>query len=214
MQFIDIHTHKIYHDGTISPPSAGVHPWDAADVDLAKELEYLSHAPVAAIGEVGLDYARARDMADRTRQQTVLRAQLAVAGRRALPVVIHCARAWGDMLPILSEYTLAAVIFHGYIGSPRQTAALLTRDGYYLSFGVRSLHSPKTVQSLRLTPPDRLFAETDDDPTPISDIYCQIADIKDMPLDALIGAIERSYEKLFGARLSSRTMHVRNDKIN
>jgi TatD DNase family protein len=192
-RFIDIHTHKIGDDDTIYVYSqaigkddipaigvrfcAGVHPWAAGHVDMAWALDYLASAPVVAIGEIGLDYAV--DI-DHEIQMTVLRSQLEVAVRRGLPVVIHCVRAYNDVLYLLKDYDLHAVIFHGYIGSLEQTTEILKYDNYYLSFDQRSLRSSKTVESLRFAPLDRIFAETDDSLEDISVVYRSMADLKNV----------------------------------
>ena len=208
-RFIDIHTHKTYDDGTTyiysqavgKDPvpaagvsfSAGVHPWAAGKVDMAWALEYLSSAPVVAIGEVGLDYAV--DV-DHHTQTAVFRSQLEVAQRRCLPIIIHCVRAYNDILSILKDYVLHAVIFHGYIGSPEQTREIFKR-GYYLSFDERSLQSPKTVESLRIAPLDRIFAETDDGMDNISFIYSEISNLKKVSLEVLQTAVSGNFKHIF-----------------
>ncbi len=209
-RFIDIHTHKTYHDGTAYiysqavgkdpapaagvPFSAGVHPWAAGLVDMDVALEYLAEAPLIAIGEVGLDYAADTD---HDVQAEVFHSQLEVAVRRGLPVIIHCVRAYNDVLSILKDHAVRAVVFHGYMGSPEQTAQILKR-GYYLSFDERSLQSAKTVESLRLAPLDRIFAETDDNPEGIDVIYNKIADITGVPLETLQAAVADNYKHIFG----------------
>ncbi len=209
-RFIDIHTHKTYDDGTTYiysqavgkdpapavgvPFSAGVHPWAAGRVDMEQALGYLAGAPVVAIGEVGLDYAA--DV-DRDVQAGVFHSQLEVAERRDLPVVIHCVRAYNDVLSILKDYVLHAVIFHGYIGSPEQTMEILKR-GYYLSFDERSLKSPKTVGSLLISPLDRIFAETDDNPGDISLVYNKISHFKEVSLEVLQAAVADNFKRIFG----------------
>ena len=62
-------------------------------------------------------------------------------------------------MELLAAYSLPAVIFHGYTGSPQQTERLFAA-GYYLSVGPISLRSPKTEASLREAPLHRLFIET------------------------------------------------------
>jgi TatD DNase family protein len=68
----------------------GFHPHDArlADEAALREIEELSrHPKVVAIGEIGLDYHY--DFSPRDVQERVLLAQLEIARRRDLPVVIH-----------------------------------------------------------------------------------------------------------------------------
>lgn len=209
-RFVDIHTHKLYHDSTVyiysyavgspTPPpagiaySAGVHPWDAGTVDMESALEYLRTAPVVAIGEVGLDYAA---RSDKDRQKAVLREQLAVAESRRLPVIIHSVRSYNDVIPILKEYDLPAVIFHGYIGSPELTRQIIA-EGYYISFGPRSLHSPKTVESLRITPAEQLFLETDDYDEDIGSVYRSAAEVLGVPVRQLQQITNQNFNNIFG----------------
>ena len=208
-QFIDIHTHKHYTDGTTyifscaigkdRPPtdgtlfSAGIHPWAAGHVDLLASIGYLRTAPIVAVGEIGLDYAidTTHDL-----QKEVFEAQLSIAGQRKLPVIIHCVRAHNDVLSTLKEYDLKTVIFHGYIGSPEQTETIIER-GCYLSFDERSLASPKTVESLRSAPLDRIFAETDDSEVPVSVIYKRIAELRGMTEEELQGIICENFKRIF-----------------
>jgi TatD DNase family protein len=208
-RFIDIHTHTLRpgitcllswsfgRDGGTLPDapyvSAGIHPWDAESVDLDAALAFLADAPVAAIGEAGLDFAKP---IDRERQAAVFGAQLDIAEKRGLPVVIHCVRAYGEVLQMLRGRRLKAVIFHGYTGSPEQTARIIG-SGYYISVGATSLGSAKTVVSLREAPLDHIFAETDTGDTPIEDIYGGIAEVKGLELPALQRAIETNFETIF-----------------
>lgn len=208
-RLIDIHTHKQYHDETLhifsweigvddalvpgETFSAGVHPWRAAMVDPDAAVAYLRHAPIAAVGEVGLDYAT--DVS-RERQKEVFRAQLAVAQERWLPVIIHCVKAYNDVLSILRDYALPAVIFHGYIGSPQQTRSIVER-GYCVSLGPRSFSSTKTVESMLLMPPERLFLETDDGSEDIQEVYQKAAITFNVPVYRLTEQIESNYKRIF-----------------
>lgn len=208
-EFIDIHTHKIYADGTIfifsrslwcdpEPPagtlfSAGVHPWNAAEEDVCAALEYLNAAPISAVGEIGLDYA---SDVDRSVQRKVFEVQLEVAQRRLLPTIIHCVRAHNDILSILKLYDLPTVIFHGFIGSPEQ-AVEVVRRGYYLSFNERSLASPKTVESLCKMPVGAIFAETDASQDNVSVVYDKIARVRNMSVDDLKTAIADNFNRIF-----------------
>ncbi len=206
--FIDIHTHKTYDDGTIfllsrglfrdpEPPlgtlfSAGIHPWGAAEVDLAKGLKYLETAPVAAIGEIGLDYAV--DIPHGV-QMAVFRAQLEVASRRRLPVVIHCVRAFNDMMSALKLYDIPAVIFHGFIGS--EQAVELSRAGYFASFNRRSLASPRTIKALQEMPLGAVFAETDDETEHVSSIYEMISAARNESVEELKTAFSGNFNRIF-----------------
>lgn len=187
---LDIHTHNAQtHAQTIE--TVGIHPWHAANCDLA-EVE--KHAPSAdAIGEIGLDYAC--DV-PREVQTAVLRAQLTLAEQLEKPVVLHCVRAFEEVMKIVADYRLKAVIFHGFIGSKEQAQRALAQ-GYFLSFGERTFHSPKTIEALRITPLSQLFAESDESPTPIEEIYSNIADLRGVSTEDLDAAAKSNFAKIF-----------------
>lgn len=186
---VNIHTH-IRHDGELTPHTEGIHPWQAERWN--GELPSLSPA-CEAVGEIGLDYARA---IDRTKQERLFRAQLKQAEELKLPVILHCARAFEPTMKILGEYTLPAVIFHGFIGSWQQAVHALER-GYYLSFGERSLASPRTVEVLRKMPRERLFFETDESPRPINGIFESAGKVLDTDSEELKQITRLNFKKLF-----------------
>lgn len=150
-------------------------------------------ADVQAIGETGLDFARAvpRDV-----QFAALRAQLDLARRTGRPVVLHCVRAFEPLMHELAACEPRAVIFHGFIGSPEQGRQALGR-GYFLSFGERAFASPKTLRTLHETPLGQLFFETDDAEVSIEEIYARAAEALGRPVEELQRATLENYKRLF-----------------
>jgi Tat protein secretion system quality control protein TatD with DNase activity len=73
-------------------------------------------APVA-IGEIGLDYALDNYSVDV--QAKVLQAQLELAALLALPVIIHCRRAFEPLYLILREFPGVTGVIHAYGGGPQ-----------------------------------------------------------------------------------------------
>lgn len=190
---VNIHTHRPTGRG-IELRTAGIHPWDAAGACAAELLPI--GAEVQAIGEIGLDAVRGPAADEQLR---VLREQLALAERLGLPVVLHCVRAFEPLMRELAAYTLPGVIFHGFIGSPRQAQRALDA-GCFLSFGLRSFRSPRTVAALRATPEDQLFCETDDGPEPIGAVYARMAALRGAEPEALRRKLWENYERLFAKR--------------
>lgn len=187
--YVNIHTHRPTGRG-LEPASVGIHPWDAAGADADSLCEALGRAQ--AVGEIGLDYLHP----DREAQRRLFEQQLELAETAGMPVVLHCVKAFEPMMTLLGRFRLHAVIFHGFIGSPQQ-AARAVAAGYYLSFGPRSLRSPRTVQALATVPSERLFLETDDDPTPIESVYAEAARLLGLPLDRLREALYTNYLRIF-----------------
>ena len=209
-KYIDIHTHhensapevitlhsyslneEIVHPS--SPFCAGIHPWKLSDTDVEQALNYLRTAPLAAIGEIGLDYAKSQD---KTLQQDLLKQQLQVAEARQLPVILHCVKAYHDLLPLLKTFQLQAVIFHGYTGSYEQTEKIL-QSGYYLSLGEQSLRSDRTVAAVReLHPWQQLFLETDTSVLPIPEIYRRASQALQISSESLLNQLYDNYKRIF-----------------
>ena len=187
---LDIHTHNAQtHAQTID--TVGIHPWHTLIGDVA-EVERRTPS-VDAVGEIGLDYAC--DV-PREEQTALFRAQLAIAERLGKPVVLHCVRAFEDVIKVVADYHLRAVIFHGFIGSAEQ-AQRAVAQGHYLSFGERTSRSPKTIEALRSTPLSHLFVESDESTSPIEEIYAKIAELRGVEVSELLQATEDNFRRIF-----------------
>lgn len=197
LPYVDIHTHRPTGQA-VELRTAGIHPWDAAEGDTGALEAELRQAQ--AIGETGLDRLRGPEMECQLR---MLRAQLELAHRYRMPVVLHCVRAFEPLMRELASVSLRAVIFHGFIGSRQQAAEALKR-GYYLSYGVRSFASPRSIEALRATPADRLFFETDDQETPIEEVYARAAELREESVERLQRCTLANYERIFGEEISDK----------
>lgn len=187
---INIHTHRPTGRG-IELRTAGIHPWDAGKKDVASIVAALDG--VQAVGEIGLDFLHGPA---REAQLAAFRAQLCMARERGLPVVLHCVKAFEEVMRCLAACEPRAVIFHGFIGSPEQARQALAK-GYYLSFGERTFRSPKTLEALRRTPLRQLFLETDESPTPICTVYTRTAEALGTGVEELKRATTENYERIF-----------------
>lgn len=188
-RFIDIHTHHPHPD-VISPRMAGIHPWDA---DRGMAMPDFSRCDI--VGETGLDY---HSKVDKEAQKRLFECHLRMAEQIGKPVVIHNVKATEDILKILAQYpSICRVVFHGFIGSLQQAETILKR-GYYLSFGHRSLRSPKTREVISKMDIERLFCETDDEPNiSIEEIYSEVAKLRNIPVDELLNAIDKNHKTFF-----------------
>ena len=187
-RYIDIHTHLQTKALTIR--CVGLHPWHSATGKLPSREEI---ANAEAVGEIGLDKACGVDFEV---QQRCFEVQLAMAAEAQKPIVLHTVRAFEEVMTSLKQYALRAVIFHGFIGS-REQAERALRAGYFLSFGARTAASPKTIEALRATPLDRLFVESDEDPSPIEERYKEIAALRGVTIAELRESVAQNYERIF-----------------
>ena len=145
----------------------GIHPLytgRAGDDDVAalgKIVERVRHAPhLVAVGEIGLDYFVPG--LDAARQEQFYRAQLQLARRFDLPVILHVRRSADRLLKGLREVPVSGGIAHAFNGSLQQARAFIAL-GFKLGFG-GALTFERALQLRRLAvelPPEALVLETD-----------------------------------------------------
>jgi len=135
----------------------GIHPWWST---ARADLDELARRATHGIGEIGLDRARG-SLAE---QEALFRDQLAIARHRDLPVVLHCVRAYPELLRLLRDDGVPSVggMVHGWNG-PAELAAEFVDLGLSLSFGTRLCGNPgrRVRTSVVTVPGDRLLLETD-----------------------------------------------------
>jgi len=140
--------------------TSGVHPHEARfGVDGLEDL--LDHPSCVAVGECGFDFHY--DHSPRDAQRDVFAAQVALAHRHDLALVIHTREAWEETFAVLdAEGTPARTVFHCFSGGPDEATQCLDR-GAYLSFsGIVSFPSASDVrEAAERCPIDRLLVETD-----------------------------------------------------
>jgi TatD DNase family protein len=114
--------------------TVGLHPHDADAFDdgLLGELERLARSPrVVAVGECGLDFYR--DLSDRDAQRHAFSAQIEMARRLSLPLVVHVRDAGEEAMSVLAaEAGGLTVVMHCF--SLPQYVDECSRRGYYMSF--------------------------------------------------------------------------------
>ena len=160
----------------------GIHPLytgraDDRDVDLLVEmLEQHSADPrLVAIGEIGLDYFVPG--LDPARQERFYRAQLQLARRFDLPVILHVRRSADKLLKGLRDLPVQGGIAHAFNGSLQQAQAFVAM-GFKLGFGGAVTYD-RALQLRRLAaelPANALVLETDAPDIPPHWLYVTAAD--------------------------------------
>ena len=143
--------------------AVGIHPECANDLPdnwLSDVEALLSHPKIVAVGEIGLDYHWENEC-PREKQKEVLIAQLELAKKHDLPVVIHDREAHGDMMDILRKYKPKGVV-HCFSGSA-ELAQETVKLGMYIGLGgvVTFKNARHSVEVAKAIPLDRLLTETD-----------------------------------------------------
>lgn len=160
----------------------GIHPLftgRAGDDDVqVLEQALLTHRDdprLVAIGEIGLDYFVPG--LDAARQERFYRAQLQLARRFDLPVILHVRRSSDKLLKALRELPVRGGIAHAFNGSQQQAEAFIAM-GFKLGFGGavtfdRALQLRRLAQALPLS---SLVMETDAPDIPPHWLYVTAAD--------------------------------------
>lgn len=185
MRLIDIHTHApgdnnrhaildsdcYIHDKSIS---LGIHPWHITDCwqqQIAAIEESATKENVIAIGECGLD--KLKSPANIELQKEIFRSHALLAEKAGKPLIIHCVKAYDELIAMHKDVSpLQAWIIHGFRGKPEQ-AVQLVRVGFYISLGEQ--FNPDSAKTI---PTDRLFIESDESHSSITDIYTMVAQAK------------------------------------
>jgi TatD DNase family protein len=213
--YIDLHTHRNYpvdehailsiknvalnHSETITEVdcSVGLHPWYVegnTEQDLGRMVDALARTQVLAIGECGMDKNIATPLAD---QQPVFDQQIRLAQRYQKPLIIHCVRAFQEIVGCLKKANFSgAVVFHGYRKNWTLAKQLIDR-GYYLSIGKHCLNGSQDelLQHISL---EYLFLETDTDATAdIATLYRYVAQLRSIELEELKQTLYQNYKNVF-----------------
>ena len=197
-------------------PSARDDDLNALDGELAKQL---GDPRLVAVGEIGLDFfvPALQTPTLRERQEAFYRAQLKLASRYELPVILHVRRSADGLLKALREIVPPEGrwrgIAHAFNGSEQQAAQFIAL-GFKLGFGGAATYdAARQLRRLAATLPlDALVMETDspdippqwiyrtaaeresglpqgrNEPAQLPQIAAQIAALRGIPVDALAAA--------------------------
>jgi len=200
------------HDEVVA--IVGRHPHETAGFDdlALEEIERAAAHPRArAIGETGLDYYR--DHAPRDDQRRAFEAQLELAARAALPVVIHTRAAEDDTFAVLREHSdsVPVVVMHCF-STPDRLGECVER-GYMCSFAGNVTY-PKAAdlqEAARHVPDELLLVETDspylapqpvrgkpNEPANVAHTARFVADLRGVSYEDLERTVAANFERVFG----------------
>lgn len=141
----------------------GHHPHEAASFDdgVAAGLDELAtDDKVRAIGEAGLDFYR--DFSPREKQMESFIAQIEIARRHKLPLVVHTRGAEAETMVTLAQHAAGLMVVMHCFSIPAQLESCIER-GYYLSFAGNVTY-PKSAELQRAAsqvPDELILVETD-----------------------------------------------------
>jgi TatD DNase family protein len=179
-----------------------------------RDLEAIERAAAdpraRAIGETGLDYFR--DHSPREDQRRAFEAQIDLAARTRLPLVIHTREAEGDTFDLLRERAAELTVILHCFSAPARVEECVER-GYLCSFAGNVTY-PKAVElqaAARDVPDELLLVETDSpylSPQPVrgkpnepANVVATaefVAELRGMSYEQLDAVVERNAERVFG----------------
>ena len=215
--YIDIHTH-----GAVSSPgifsvenlmahenlqpvnnqglayTAGIHPWYLTESNQKQLVDYIiaisSSKDLIAIGEAGFDKLRGPSA---YLQKEIFGQQVNIAREKNKPVVIHCVKAWDDLLAAHKNLRPEMPwLVHGFRGKKELARQLLDR-GMFISLWFEFSLRPESAILLRYLPLSRIFLETDGADVSIKDIYEKVAGDLELKVEELKETIYSNFREFF-----------------
>ena len=149
------------HEGVFAIVGRHPHHTEGFQESDLEEIEQAAADPLAlAIGETGLDYYR--DRAPRPDQRRAFEAQLGLAARVGLPVVIHTRAADADTFAVLGEHARELTVILHCFSDPDRLEEVV-HNGYVCSFAgnVTYKNNDSLQAAARDVPEELLLVETD-----------------------------------------------------
>ena len=145
--------------------AVGVHPHDTKDWNstFIPQIEKLAkNEKIVAIGEIGLDYYY--DYSPKEKQIEAFKAQIELAIKLKLPIIVHNRESHEDIMNILRSYKGSGLRaqLHCYNGS-KEDARELIELGHYISFtgNITFKKADSLREVLKSIPVKYLMTETD-----------------------------------------------------
>ena len=198
--------------------SAGLHPQEAETGDekfFTQLREILKEPKVVAIGECGLEfYIENNSPESREKQKEVFLRQLDLAREFKKPIIIHCRRAYPEILEILREEkkknpSLSGVV-HFFSGRLPQAEELFNL-GFFISFTGVITFARDYDKVIKSVPLEKIMVETDapfvapapfrgkrNEPLYVKYVAEKIAELRGISYEEVSAQTTKNAEKLFG----------------
>ena len=203
--------------------SVGVHPdhEEAREPSVSELVELAKHPKVVAIGETGLDYYRleGRSIADMEWQRERFRTHIRAARATMKPLIVHTRASADDTLRIMAEEgaEVPGGVMHCFTDAWPIAERALAQNFHISLSGIVTFKSAADVQEVaRRVPLERLLIETDspylapvpyrgkpNEPAYVSHVGAFIAQLREMPREALAEATTRNFFRLFACAAPS-----------
>lgn len=190
--------------------SYGLHPLyqdEHHDDDLHALESQIQNLPTVAIGECGLDFLNG----DSAAQRATFAAQIDIARRYQLPLLLHARKSLDAVLHLLKRGGNPRFIIHSFTGSDAQLARILAQGGY-IGIGGTSTYprAARLQRQLATIPAERYLLETDAPDQPLcgkqgapnrpaytADVAANLARLRGEPLAVISAQSEANANTFF-----------------
>ena len=182
------------------------------DIERLDEIVQTAGDKLVAIGEIGLDLYREEPHFER--QQTILDAQLRLAKRHDLPVILHSRRTHDKLAMHLKRIDLPRKgVVHGFSGSLQQAQRFIEL-GYKIGVGgtITYPRASKTREVMARLPLSALLLETDapdmplngfqgqpNRPEQVARVFDALCELRAEPAPTIEAAVMANTKSLFSA---------------
>lgn len=220
---VGLHPGHVYRKTTAEVGwKRGAEEKEFEELDEEKYRRLIKNEKVVAVGEIGLDYYDGMAEEEKTVQKDVFVRQLELAQQAGKPVMIHCRRAYDDLIEILKMFNFVCShcphacapglrgVIHSFMGRQSQ-AEKLVEMGFYLSFNGIITYArdyDKVINALSL---ENILLETDcpwltpvphrserNEPAYVKYVAEKIAEVKGMSLEQVAKQTTQNARQLFG----------------
>ena len=195
-------------------PGAGLYP-TVLDLDQAAGICDFIRAEssrLACIGEVGLDFWKVREEDDQELQREIFRRFIKLSSELDMPLNVHSRSAGRHAIAMLLGEGGKRVQLHAFDGKA-STALPAVEAGFYFSVPPSIVRSRQKQKLVRRLPVECMLVETDspvlgpeagqrNEPANVRISLETIAEIKEIPLEAVAESLFENTERLYGRSLS------------
>ncbi len=193
------------------------------ELDLEKYRKLLEHQKTIALGEIGLDYFEDITEEAKEKQKTVFMQQLDLARQMDKPVILHCRKAYNDLLDLLEMFNFGCAgcpmscsssklrgVVHSFMGRWSQAEKFLEMD-FHISFTGLITYARDYDKVIKNTPLDRILIETDspyltpvpyrgkrNEPAYVKYVAEKIAEVKGLEYKEVAEQTTKNARELFG----------------
>ncbi len=176
----------------------GIHPWFEISEPMGVfdriKKHYLENANCLGIGECGLDKMKGLPF---NQQLAIFEQLIQLANDINAPLVIHCVRAFDDVLYLYKTHAKTPWAIHGYTRN-KDLAKQLIDAGLYISVPLADSMPPTMVDTLSFIPIESIFIESDNDySVALEKRYALLSTIKNIEIDVLKDAIYNNFTNFF-----------------